>query len=118
MFIWTNNNNRQTNGVVMELACNNCGKRNTKVVPGKKLSELLNTTDTKALNPDTKHSLNVMSGSVAMTGTIDPKIFIKLFPLIIKLAESLLDWLKKKEKNKSTERNVIVCMDCGHWEKI
>ncbi len=96
----------------MDLTCKKCGKRNSKVVPAKKLAELLNNEDSKVVNPDTKASLNSTAASVGM---IDPRILIQIIPQILKLAEMVFDWLKKKDKN---ERNVIVCLDCGHWEKI
>jgi hypothetical protein len=103
----------------MELACNNCKKRNTKVVSARKLSKLFKNSDNRGKSVEATAML--LSPSLP-GGKIDSKIL----PDILKIAKSTLEWLKKREEKEAekvklkgeNERNVIVCFDCGHWERI
>jgi len=81
------------------LKCKECGSRNTQVVSAKELSE--KTGDSSILT--------------AATGYINPVIVIKALKALFEALGKLFGWIEEKEKG---NRKVVVCKDCGHWEKV
>jgi hypothetical protein len=110
-----------TGGQKMELVCKSCGKRNTKIVPAEKLEELLSDS---SLNCDRKDSKVKFVATANAVGAIDPKELIKILPALVEISKAFFDWLKNKDNSKSkkedvsNERKILVCLDCGHWERI
>jgi len=85
----------------MSIACKKCGGRNTQVVAAKDLAKATN-------NP------NVMTASA---GSIDPKVVVEIISLVVQGLVAVFGWLKASEKNKNNS-NVVLCKDCGAWEKV
>lgn len=85
----------------MTIACNKCGGRNTQVVAAKDLAKATN-------NP------SVMTSAA---GYIDPKLVVEILALIIQGVVAFFGWKKAAEKNKNNG-NVVLCKDCGAWEKV
>ena len=83
----------------MSLKCRDCGSRNTDVVSAKELSE--NTGDESIM--------------ISKVGAIDPMIVAAAIRAIFLALEKLSGYLKEKEKG---NRKVVVCKDCGYWEKV
>lgn len=83
----------------MLLKCKGCGGNNTEVVSAKELSEKTG-------------DASIMTSA---TGTINPILVLEVFKNIFKAMGKLFGWLEEKEKGK---RKVVVCKDCGHWDKI
>jgi hypothetical protein len=83
----------------MSLKCKECQSRNTEIVSAKDLSEK---TGDKSI-------------MTASAGAINPVIVLKAISDIFEAFGKLFGWLKEKEKG---NRKVIVCKDCGHWNKI
>ena len=83
----------------MLLKCKGCGSNNTEVVSAKELSE--KTGDTSIMT--------------SATGTINPILVLEVVKHIFKAMGKLFGWLEEKEKGK---RKVVVCKDCGHWDKV
>lgn len=83
----------------MSLKCNSCGSTNTEIVSAKQLSE-------KIGDP------SIMTGT---KGVIDPTLVVLAIIAIAKALKGLFDWMKQKEKN---DHKIIVCKQCGHWERI
>ena len=46
---------------------------------------------------------------------LNPGESISLFSTAFMSLGKLFSWLKEKEKG---NRQVVVCNDCGHWEKV
>jgi predicted nucleic-acid-binding Zn-ribbon protein len=84
----------------MSLQCHKCGSQNTEVISAEELSN--KTGDMRPI-------------SSATAGIIDPMLVIKAIKSMFQALEKLFGFLEEKEKNK---RKVIVCKDCGYWEKI
>ena len=83
----------------MSLKCKECGSRDTKVISARELSAITN--DTSVLTTS--------------SGKIDIIFFVEAIKYISQALGRLFEWLKEKEKNDS---RVVVCKDCGYWEKI
>ena len=79
----------------MSLQCHKCSSRNTEVVKAKELAE--KTGDTAVLT----------MGS----GVVGIELLGKLFEAL----GALFGWMKEKEAG---GRSVVVCKDCGYWEKV
>ena len=84
----------------MSLQCHKCESQNTEVVSAEELS---NKTGDMTLM------------SFATVGIINPILVVEALKSIFLALEKLFGFLEEKEKNK---RKVIVCKDCGYWEKI
>jgi predicted nucleic-acid-binding Zn-ribbon protein len=84
----------------MSLQCHKCGSQNTEVVSAEELSN-----KTGDMTPM----------SAATVGMIDPILVGEAIKSIFQALRKLFDFLEEKEKNK---RKVVVCKDCGYWEKI
>jgi hypothetical protein len=87
----------------MTLECKKCGGRQTKVVPADKMTDFI----------DKKSTV----GNIGTSGTItlSSEAIYAIIMAAIEVVKKFFDWQNKKEQNK---RNVVVCLDCGHWEKI
>lgn len=83
----------------MSLKCKGCGSRDTEVVSARELSE--KTGDASVMT--------------AAAGAINPVIVVEAINSIFKALGRLFGWLGEKEKG---NRQVVVCKDCGHWEKV
>ncbi|MBL0668369.1 hypothetical protein JD488_16950 [Aeromonas jandaei] len=83
----------------MSLKCKECGGRNTEEVSAKELSK--KTGDASLLS--------------AGAGTINPVVVVEAISAIFKALGKLFGWLGEKEKG---NRQVLVCKDCGYWEKV
>lgn len=82
----------------MNLQCKKCKSTNTKVMSAEKLSE--ETGD---------NNFNTAAAGVAS---------VAILPIIEKLLDvlgKLFGFLEEKEKNK---KQILVCLDCGYWEKL
>jgi len=85
----------------MGIQCNKCASRNTIVVKAKDLAK--RTSDNSVLTG--------MSGTVAG----DPAVLLEILKGIVQFLGKLFGWLEEKEKN---DRQVVVCQDCGYWERV
>jgi predicted nucleic-acid-binding Zn-ribbon protein len=85
----------------MSLQCHKCESRNTEIVSAKELSEKTG-------------DISLMSAG-AMAGVINPVLVVSALKSIFEALGKLFGYLEEKEKN---NRKVIVCKDCGYWEKI
>lgn len=85
----------------MSIACRKCASRNTQVVAAKDLAKATN-------NP------SVMTASA---GSIDPRLVVEILTLLVRGVVAVFGWMKASEKNKDTS-TVVVCRDCGAWEKV
>ncbi|MBY5949290.1 hypothetical protein [Photobacterium rosenbergii] len=83
----------------MSLKCRGCGSRTTEVVNAKELSE--KTGDSSFITQN--------------QGAIDPNIVAGALKAIFKALGKIFGWLEEREKG---NRKVVVCRDCGHWEKV
>ncbi|MCF5910917.1 hypothetical protein K3H35_19275 [Aeromonas veronii] len=83
----------------MSVACNKCGSRNTEVVKAKDLAEASG--DSRILT--------------ATAGAVSPEVVIGLLAAIAAAAKAIFEWLTESEKN---EKKVVVCKDCGYWERV
>jgi hypothetical protein len=86
----------------MSLPCKKCSGRNTKVVPEDKFREIAGSAN----------SVNAMSGKIPLTDEQKNKIEEYVIELIKKIIDLVFDKLFPKKNM------VVVCMDCGHWERI
>ncbi|HFU75266.1 MAG TPA: hypothetical protein ENK88_03505 [Campylobacterales bacterium] len=84
----------------MSLQCHKCGKRNTEIVSAEELSNKTGATI-------------LLSNSV--NGFIAPEVLVGVLGNIAKLAEKILEIIIERKKNK---RKVIICKDCGFWERV
>ena len=83
----------------MSLKCKGCGSRDTEVVSARELS-------------DKTGDANIMT---AAAGALNPVLVVEAINAIFKALGKLFGWLEKKEKG---NRKVVVCKDCGYWEKV
>ena len=83
----------------MSLACNKCGGRNTEVVEAKDLAKASG--DSRVLT--------------APVGVVSPEVVAGLVAAIAAAVKAIFEWLTESEKNK---KNVVVCKDCGYWERV
>lgn len=81
------------------MMCKKCNSKNTDVVSAKKLAEKTN--DNQFLT--------------ATAGVASTTLIIGAVKSIFEALGKLFGWMEEKEKN---DRNVIVCKDCGYWERI
>ncbi|ECI4870445.1 hypothetical protein DSG52_22490 [Salmonella enterica subsp. enterica] len=51
----------------------------------------------------------------ATSGVIDPRILLELLKLILIVLARLFAFMEEREKNKG---KILVCKDCGYWERI
>jgi len=84
----------------MSLQCHKCESKNTEIVSAEELSN-----ETGDKTP--------LSG--AAMGAIDPTLVAVALKSIFQALGKLFGFLEEKEKNK---RKVVVCKDCGYWEKV
>ena len=85
----------------MSLQCRKCGSRNTEIVSAKKLSDKIGN----------KSLMTANAGFLV----VDPVIIAEALKAIFQVLGKLFDYLKEKEKNK---RKVVICKDCGYWERV
>lgn len=83
----------------MSLQCKKCGSRNTSTVKAKEMAD--RTGDS--------------SFNTAASGMINPVLVIATLKAIIDMIGNVFNWLTEKEKN---DASVVVCKDCGYWERI
>jgi hypothetical protein len=83
----------------MGIQCNKCGSRNTTVVKAKDLA-------------DKTGDKSIMT---AASGTVSTAILAELLELLLKVIGKIFGWLEEKEKN---DRKVVVCKECGYWERV
>lgn len=80
----------------MGLKCKDCGSRNTKIVEKK----------------DLKDAAKQVGASVSgASGYIDPD----QIRAVLKVIAAIFEWLTSREDGK---KPVLVCKDCGYYEKI
>lgn len=99
----------------VKLKCKACGSINTNVYKAKDLAE--KTGDRNLLIP------NVACATLAISGPALGKLLKELAPVvipqIIKLVSDFFTEKKKKDRaEEENNRNVILCKDCSHWERI
>jgi hypothetical protein len=51
----------------------------------------------------------------AASGMISPALVGEVLKAIFEFLGKLFGWLEEKEKN---DRSVVVCKDCGYWERV
>lgn len=78
---------------------NKCGSRNTVIVKARDMSE--KTGDSNFTS--------------AASGVINPALVGEVLKAIFEFLGKLFGWLGEKVKN---DRNVVVCKDCGYWERV
>lgn len=83
----------------MGVQCNKCGSRNTSIVKARDMAE--KTGDRSFIN--------------ATSGIVNPILIGEALKVIFEFFGKLFGWLEEKEKN---DKNVVVCKDCGYWEKV
>ena len=83
----------------MSNQCNKCGSRNTATVKAKGMAE--KTGDSSFMT--------------AASGMISPALVGEVLKAIFEFLGKLFGWLEEKEKN---DRSVVVCKDCGYWERV
>lgn len=83
----------------MSLKCKGCGSRETEVVSARELSE--KTGDASVMT--------------AAAGAINPVIVIEAINSVFKALGKLFGFLEEKEKG---NKQVVVCKDCGYWERV
>lgn len=85
----------------MSMQCKKCKSNNTGVYKAKDLA--------------TKTGDNSFNTASSGAAAIDPALLIELAKLVVVLLSGIFSWLKSKQKN---ERMILLCKDCGHWEKL
>lgn len=83
----------------MQLKCPHCGSQNTKSGPAWKLADAMN--DERLLRTS--------------SGNINPEVLPKILEEIINVIRNLLGYLELREKNNAP---VLICRECGYYEKI
>ena len=83
----------------MGIQCNKCGSRNTQVVKAKEMAE--KTGDNSFMT--------------ATSGAVDPNIVLKALEALFNFLGKLFESKSEAEKNNGS---VLVCKDCGAWERI
>lgn len=99
----------------VKLKCKACGSINTNIYKAKDLAE--KTGDRNLLNPTMTCAALTFSGEdlVKLLKDIAPVVI----PQIIKLVSDFFTEKKKKDRaEEENNRNVILCKDCSHWERI
>ena len=83
----------------MSLQCHKCESQNTEVISAEELS----------------NKTGDMIPMSATAGMISPILVAEAIKSIFQAFGKLFGFLEEKEKNK---RKVVVCKNCGYWEKI
>ncbi|MDP1615520.1 MAG: hypothetical protein Q8L68_06960 [Methylococcales bacterium] len=83
----------------MSNQCNKCGSRNTATVNARDMAD--KTGDSSFIT--------------AASGTVNPILIVETLKVIFEFLGKLFGWLEEKEKN---NRSVVVCKDCGYWERV
>lgn len=85
----------------MSMQCKKCKSTNTGVFKAK---DLATKTGDNRFNNDSMGAI-----------TVDPALLVELAKLLVVLVTSVFSFFKSKQKN---ERMVLLCKDCGYWEKL
>ncbi|EEF9166557.1 hypothetical protein RZR38_05185 [Citrobacter freundii] len=83
----------------MQLKCPLCGSQNTRSGPAWKLADATN--DERLLR--------------SSSGNINPEVLPEILEEIIKVIKKLLGYLEQREKNNAP---VLICKECGYYERI
>jgi hypothetical protein len=51
----------------------------------------------------------------ASSGMVSPILIVEALKAIFEFLGKLFGWLEEAEKN---DRSVVVCKDCGYWERV
>ena len=79
----------------MEMQCKKCGSANTVLADAKQFAS--------------------RTGQLGVAGFIDPTTLAEILAAIVAAIGAVLTYLGLKEKNKKL---ILVCQNCGWWEKI
>lgn len=83
----------------MSLACHKCGSKKTTIIKAKDLAKATN--DPSVLT--------------AGAGAINPTIILKIIEVLAEIFMKVFDW---KQKSKEGNHNIILCEECGYWERL